>query len=154
MEDVEDAPTEDFKRRWSNPNDWPNGTVPVEGDDVEIEPGWDMIYDLEEGSAPLYKVITVNGWLTFQNGQGYGDITLRAKHIFVRAGQIHIGRADAPFENIAKIMLYGDKEFETMVYDNAIEAGNKLIANVGRIKMFGQPRAQKMTRLRAPAEVG
>jgi hypothetical protein len=41
-----------------------------------------------------------------------------------------------------------------MVYDNAIEAGNKLIANVGRIKMFGQPRAQKMTRLRAPAEVG
>jgi hypothetical protein len=41
-----------------------------------------------------------------------------------------------------------------MVYDNAIEAGNKLIANVGVVKMFGKPRTQKMTRLLAPAQKG
>jgi hypothetical protein len=156
LEDLEDAPTEEFKRRWSNPNDWPSGAVPLDGEDVEIEPGWDMIYDLDDstsasGQTPTFRVVTVNGWLTFQNGQGYGDITLRAKHIFVRAGQIHIGREDAPFQNVAKIVLYGEKEFETMVYDAAIEAGNKLIANVGRIKMYGKPRKQTMTRLMAPA---
>lgn len=34
-----------------------------------------------------------------------------------------------------------------MVYDNAIEAGNKIISNVGLIKMFGKPRTTKMARL-------
>ena len=41
-----------------------------------------------------------------------------------------------------------------MAYDDTIEAGNKLIANVGKIKMYGQPRAKKMTRLLAPANKG
>lgn len=37
-----------------------------------------------------------------------------------------------------------------MVYDNAIEAGNKVIANVGVMKMFGQPRlGSTVTRLNA-----
>jgi len=63
QEDIEDAPLETFKRRWSNPNDWPNGTVPVEGEDVTIPPEWDMVYDLEDG--PKYRIITINGWLTF-----------------------------------------------------------------------------------------
>jgi hypothetical protein len=30
-----------------------------------------------------------------------------------------------------------------MVYDNTIEAGNKLIANTGKIKMYGKSRAKK-----------
>jgi hypothetical protein len=34
-----------------------------------------------------------------------------------------------------------------MVYDNAIEAGNKIISNVGLIKMFGMPRTNKISRL-------
>jgi hypothetical protein len=41
-----------------------------------------------------------------------------------------------------------------MVYDNAIEAGNKLIANVGTVRMFGKQRSHKMTRLVAPANKG
>ena len=36
--------------------------------------------------------------------------------------------------------LFGEKESDHIVYDNAIEAGNKVIANVGTIKMFGKPR--------------
>lgn len=38
----------------------------------------------------------------------------------------------------ARITLYGEKNMETIVYDNAIEAGNKLIANVNKIRMFGK----------------
>lgn len=40
------------------------------------------------------------------------------------------------------------------MYDNAIEAGNKLIANVGLVSMYGKPRKQKMTRLREEARKG
>ena len=38
-----------------------------------------------------------------------------------------------------------------MVYENAIEAGNKLIANVGLLKMYGKERTGKLTRLHAEA---
>lgn len=43
---------------------------------------------------------------------------------------------------------------ETIVYDNAIEAGNKLIANVNVLRMYGKPRGWKMTRLHQPALKG
>jgi len=33
--------------------------VPEAGEDVEIEAGWDMVYDVED--SPKYKVITING---------------------------------------------------------------------------------------------
>jgi hypothetical protein len=35
----------------------------VAGENVEILPAWDMIYDLEDG--PIFNIVTVNGWLTF-----------------------------------------------------------------------------------------
>jgi len=41
-----------------------------------------------------------------------------------------------------------------MVYDNAIEAGNKLIANVGLVSMWGKPRKFQYTRLKAPVFKG
>ena len=40
------------------------------------------------------------------------------------------------------------------MYDNAIEAGNKLIANVNIMRMYGKHRSWKMSRLRRPAEKG
>jgi len=43
---------------------------------------------------------------------------------------------------------------ETIVYDNAIEAGNKLIANVNIMRIYGKPRQWKMTRLRNPVLKG
>ena len=48
----------------------------------------------------------------------------------------------------------GEKEFETFVYDNAIEAGNKVIANVGTIKFYGKPRTKTLTRLFKEAQKG
>jgi hypothetical protein len=43
---------------------------------------------------------------------------------------------------------------ETIVYDNAIEAGNKLIANVNIMRLYGKPRGWSMTRLLRAAEKG
>jgi hypothetical protein len=116
---------------------------------VHVEPGWDMVFDLSE--SPIYKLIRVNGILTFSN---LTDTHLHAKHIFIRAGQLHIGSQDYPYPRVAKITLHGKKDETAIVYDNAIEAGNKLIANVGLISMWGRPRVQKMTRLLAPAAKG
>jgi len=51
-------------------------------------------------------------------------------------------------------MLMGERNKEAIVYDDAIEAGNKLIANVNVVRMFGKPRQNIFTRLMKPAEKG
>ena len=149
MEDIKIVATEGSKRYWSNPADWPSKAVPKEGEDIHIEPGWDMIYDLTD--SPVYRLIRVNGILTFSNAT---NTHLRCKHLFVRAGELHIGSKDLPYPKQARITLYGAKEEDAIVYDNAIEGGNKLIANVNKISIWGQARKQTVTRLTAEALFG
>jgi hypothetical protein len=140
---------ENRTRYWSNAADWPNNTIPGNGSDVIINSGWNMIFDLEE--SPLYKVVQINGLLTFKNDS---DRHLHAEHIFIRAGELHIGSEEYPFQYKATITLHGEKEKESIVYDNAIEAGNKIIANIGKIKMYGKKRTQTIARLHAVANKG
>lgn len=135
MEAVTGVPIEKTPRYWSKAASWTSGKVPIAGEDIEIEPGWNMVLDIAE--TPIFRMLTVNGRLTFQNDI---DVHLHAKHIFVRAGELIIGSQAAPYEQNAQITLHGAKETAAIVYDNAIEAGNKLIANVGLVSMFGKPR--------------
>jgi hypothetical protein len=144
VEAIVEVETEIGVRYWSDVSNWPNETLPVEGDDVHIESGWNMILDIEE--TPVFELIRINGVLTFSNET---DIHLRAKHIFIRAGELHIGNETHPYNRTARITLHGEKNAEAMVYENAIEAGNKLIANVGLLKMYGKPRTGTLTRLHA-----
>lgn len=123
--------------------------MPKEGEDVHIEPGWQMVYNLAE--SPVYQLIRVNGKLTFEDTK---DLHLKCKHLFIRAGQLHIGSKEAPFQNKATITLYGERDSEAIAYANAIEAGNKLIANVNVMRIYGKPRGWKMTRLLAEAKKG
>jgi hypothetical protein len=147
---IDEVDTEDIKRFWSDATNWPNETLPAEGDTVDIQPGWDMIYDLE-GTSPNFDFINVNGILTFSDEH---DTHMRAKHIFVRMGELHIGAWNQTYEHNAKITLMGEKENKHIVFTGAIEAGNKLIANVGTLKMYGKPRTQTMTRLRESVTMG
>lgn len=80
----------------------------------------------------------INGRLTFK--QDSPKLHLRAKYIFVRMGELIIGNETNPFQGEAKITLYGLKQDQHIVYDNAIEAGNKILANTGLIKIYGSPR--------------
>jgi len=139
---VTGVPIEKTPRYWSKAASWTSKKVPIAGEDVVIEPGWNMMLDIAD--TPIFRMLTINGRLTFQNDM---DVHLHAKHIFVRAGELIIGSQAAPYEQNAQITLHGAKEAEAIVYDNAIEAGNKLIANVGLVSMYGKPRKQKMTRL-------
>lgn len=144
------APTENRTRYWSVPTDWDdinNNTIPAEGEDVHILSSWNMVMDMNP--TPVYKLVRVNGNLTFNPAN---DTELRAKHVYVRAGQLNIGTKEFPYQHTARVTLFGEKNIEAIVYDNAIEAGNKLIANVGQVKMFGKARTKYMTRLTVPAE--
>ena len=132
-EDIEEKPTEDFKRKWSDVNNWPGKKLPADGEDVHILSGWDMIMDLK--TTPNYRLVRVNGILSFKTDI---DIEFSARHIFIRAGELHIGTKENPYLKNCKITLTGSKDAKHIVYDNAIEAGNKLIANVNVLKMFGK----------------
>jgi uncharacterized protein YunC (DUF1805 family) len=99
-----------------------------------------MVFDLND-SSPQFNRITINGMLTFKNDSTNNDtIHLKANHIFVRAGSLHIGSKNYTYQNKAQITLLGIRTAEAMVYDNGVEAGNKIIANVGSIHMHGKAR--------------
>ena len=117
LDEIDDVETETTIRLWSNPDSWEGQfssnerQIPEEGDDVEIMPGWNMIYDIEE--SPILELLTINGRLTFQQenvdeGLENMDLHLRAHHIFIRAGELIIGTEEQPFVNRAKITLYGE----------------------------------------------
>ena len=122
---------------WSNETVW-GGTLPQEGDDVEVPSGWNLVLDLEE--TPIFNSLTINGRLSFiQNGQ---NVHLRSKYIFVRAGELFIGSEEAPFESEAKITLHGNQDEETLVLSGTVSAGNKILATVGDIKFYGKSRVR------------
>jgi hypothetical protein len=62
---------------------------------------------------------------------------LRAKYLFVRAGRLAIGTPDEPHIGNAQITLSGEKDTKQIVYTNAIEGGNKILANTGIVEMYG-----------------
>ena len=133
LEAVEEVPLEESQRVWSDVENW-GGVLPSEGDDVEIPSGWDMVLDIEE--TPVLNSLTINGRFSFRQ---YGDLNihLKARQIFVRAGEFLIGSEEEPFANEAKITLIGDADDETLVLSSTVSAGNKILATVGSIKFYG-----------------
>jgi len=87
-----------------------------------------MVFDIPE--SPVLGFVEINGRLSFKNDT---DLHLRAKHIFVKAGELIVGYKDKPFTNKVRITLHGLTNDQTMAYDNTIAAGNKVLANVGLV---------------------
>lgn len=61
---------------WSKAASWPDKKLPKEGDSVEILPGVNMFYDLP-GDSPIFKLIVINGALTFNQPTKEVDLHLR-----------------------------------------------------------------------------
>jgi len=149
-------------RKWSDPKSWDPETdpekrvdkpIPQAGDDIKIPSSWNMELDLAE--TPIFDFIEVNGCLHYKQGAEGEDIHLQAKKILVRGGEFYIGTKEKPFTNKAKITLHGDRNEPTIaIEDQGIEAGSKIIANIGRVNFYGKPRSFKMTRLTEPAKIG
>ena len=60
------------------------GRVPQEGDEVVIEAGWDMIYDVFD--SPILSKLEINGRLTFGDNTTMYPLTLNTHLLLVRAG--------------------------------------------------------------------
>lgn len=57
------------QRLWSVPEswDWRGNVLPVEGDDIVIPPGVNMLFDLNE--SPILNSLEINGKLDFKNAE-------------------------------------------------------------------------------------
>jgi hypothetical protein len=116
-----------------------------EADSFIIPFGWNVEFDLEEPS-PIFDTIEINGCLHFKNEKD-ADLHLRAKKILIRGGELYIGSyekkgqdeyvwGNKPFEGKAKITLSGNRNEPTLaIQDQGIEAGSKIIANLGRLNI-------------------
>jgi hypothetical protein len=136
---------ENTSRLWSLNTSWSSGKVPLAGEDVVIEPGQNFIYDLED--SPVYNYVQINGRVTFM--QDAPKLRLNAKYIFVRTGELIVGNESDPFQGDAQITLYGEKNNQHIVYDNAIEAGNKILANTGLLSVYGKRRISRSRLLKS-----
>lgn len=94
-----------------------------------IDSGKNFIFDLEQ--SPLYNYIEINGQVTFKLDAA--KLNLRAKYIFVRSGVLQVGTPESPHKGQVQITLSGEKDNKQIVYTNAIEAGNKILANTGTV---------------------
>ncbi|CAI2373695.1 unnamed protein product [Moneuplotes crassus] len=148
---TEDAEIEKNYRRWSNPSSWTSGKVPVAGEEVLIEPTWNMLYDLED--SPILKSIEVNGRLTIENTDK--DRILRTYLIFIRKGDLVVGTEAEPFKASMTFELHGQRSDKDIYFHTKMfEGGNKVIANTGNMTMYGKSVDIKFTRLAEPAAAG
>jgi len=147
----EEGEIESTPRYWSNPKSWSLGRLPIEGEDVIIESTWNMVLDVND--PPVLRSLEINGRLTIKNdGETYN---LQSYLVYVRSGELIVGTEEEPFTGTALFTLHGDRSsLDVYFHDKMFEAGNKVIANTGKLRMYGKPVETKWTRLAAKAEAG
>ena len=133
-------PLELTPRMWSLSSSWDNlpDRIPIEGDKVVIESGWNMIFDME--TTPDLDSIQINGKLTILSGK---DREIRTHSLWIRAGTLEIGTENAPYEDKMYITLLGDNTEKYWAFTPGIEAGNKNLVVTGTLNMYGLPRDAK-----------
>jgi G8 domain-containing protein len=96
---VQDGQAQSLKQmKWSNPDTWPNGKVPVAGDKVTIERDKDVVLDV---SPPPLDGVHVEGKLSFSDKS---DLELTTEWIMVH-GELEIGTVAKPYTHKATITL-------------------------------------------------
>mmetsp|Transcript_36043 Transcript_36043/g.55346 ORF Transcript_36043/g.55346 Transcript_36043/m.55346 type:complete len:229 (+) Transcript_36043:1531-2217(+) len=137
---------EPFMRRWSDPTNWPNNQLPGAGDDVVIPATWNVSFDVT--TTPVLGSLSIEGSLTFEDSD---NRKLQAEAISVRGGELHIGSNSQPFEHQAEIILH---EWSSSEAKDTLLNKEQTLLNVGLVKMFGQPRNKRMSRLTKSSTLG
>lgn len=132
---------------WSSSSTWPGGRVPLEGSDVIINATQFIILDV---NPPVLGRITILGRLEFQDS---GFRSLTASSIIVW-GSLGIGAKDKPFTNNAEIVLTGTRSSPSVVVDNNLFVGNKVLLSLGDVTLVGTSHVTSWTRLSTTATVG
>lgn len=97
-----------------------------------------VYFDVEE--SEILEELIVEGELVFDQTeafQSYNSYTLRAKKIWIK-GVLQIGTDTAPFEKIAKIVLYGEPGEDKLVVNSYTDVGSKTLAITGYGLFFGK----------------
>lgn len=79
------------------------------------------------------EFMEIDGDVIIQNGT---DRNITCNSIWIRAGSLTAGSADAPFTNNLTIQINGNKSDPGYVYDPALE-GNKLFVITGQLTLYG-----------------
>ena len=143
------VPLENFTRKWSDPSNWPNNKVPVDGDSVEVKAGWKMILDV---STANLNNLTINGSLTFDPTKK--NLELKSQIIFIYYGNLSIGTSDSPYLNNASITLTGNRFSKNIGISSNVQLTNKILVNVGNLSIAGEKRGPYKTRLLSSVNVG
>mmetsp|Transcript_22262 Transcript_22262/g.16721 ORF Transcript_22262/g.16721 Transcript_22262/m.16721 type:complete len:269 (-) Transcript_22262:1359-2165(-) len=145
---VEEVEIDDEISYWSNVSTWITNKVPEAGENAEIQPGKNVFLDID---TPILGHLEINGRLTFMDDR---DLHLQAHTIFIRQGELIIGSEDEPHQHLATITLHGEQESQYMVFANNIEAGDKMITNLGKLQAVGMSRDYEIQRLLSPVKPG
>lgn len=125
--------------------DWDGrATIPLAGEDVIIPSHWQMLYDIPVAEAVAITSLEVHGKLIFEPGQ---DRLMKVYNLWVRSGELQIGKITDPFLEKATIELQGDNTEEFFTFTKAIEAGNKNLVITGVANFYGAPRSNTRVRL-------
>ena len=150
-EDVNPNTIEDKVRKWSEVASWETtNKLPEEGDEVLIEPTWNMVVDVD---TPVLKSVLVQGRLSFAND--HDSASLHARIIDVeKYGELLIGSKDSAFTKSAKIVLYGDNKDDSTQVGIGIEPQAKGIIVRGKLEFFGSRKKPAWTHLKESAAKG
>lgn len=131
IEAVEDMNLPDKPSPWSDKASW-GGVLPIDGDELEIKNN--MWIELDLAETPKLKKLEINGRLSVKvDKDNLPAIKLQSFLIWVRAGELLVGTAEAPFEQMFTVELLGETESETLQLDGLTKAGNKVIVSNNRI---------------------
>lgn len=132
---------------WSDCTWTVSGGCPLAGSDVTIPADKYVIADVP---LPTMKQLTINGKLAFPSDV---DQHLRAEKILVN-GEWTIGTASKPATADIRISLSGTRSSPVLLVDNSLFLGNKVLAILGKVEWYGNPRGTSWTRLASTAEAG
>lgn len=134
---------ENFTRYWSDATNWPNNTLPKEGQNVTIPDAWNLVLDC---ATPIFNYVEVRGYLIFDQSQ---DLLFQAHYIWVK-GKIKIGTQSNPYKFNATIVLHGEKDSPYLVVDQDA-SGNKMMVVTGGLEWYGTVTNNTWNRLTAIA---
>ena len=137
-------------RTWSNPNDWPTGSIPALGEDVVINSTWRMHLDI---SPPHLGNVYVYGELTFDDNK---DLNFTANIILIQGPNAHliIGTSQSYFKHKAVITLNGNRLSEEIILSRYMKLGSKALGIFGNASLYGIPHENSWLRLLETVEEG
>ncbi|EDQ93048.1 uncharacterized protein MONBRDRAFT_22411 [Monosiga brevicollis MX1] len=121
-------------------------TLPLAGDQVEIGVRMYVVMNI---NPPAFSHMDIAGKLQFDDSD---DRMLEANTISVW-GELQVGSSGKPFEHEGVVRLHGQRTSDSLIIDDTHFLGNKVMAVLGTVSMYGQPRTA-WVRLAATAMPG